>query len=282
MNYLKQLLIVAFFLSGTIFAMNEYYVSAMNAYASGNYKQALEWFETAIQKEPSLESYDPFMKLKMGICAFATGDFQRARTYLRSYQGNATAEKILQLIDQENEPTEEWMVWIRSKTPETTSLATPAEFTRSSTSVFLLVGIFVLSFSATFLVMYLLKHRFKIIKEKKEHSSEKSLEEVIESNINEIEKLVQEINPAEEEKYEQSDEELKKIEAQLDSIVQEILAKEKPKVPERQPISDENPFEILKKLEEKNNYDEEDAKVLSDLMQKIVSNQEKSQDEKEL
>jgi hypothetical protein len=38
----------------------------------------------------------------------------------------------------------------------------------------------------------------------------------------------------------------------------------------------------LKKLEEKNNYDEEDAKVLSDLMQKIVSNQEKSQDEKEL
>lgn len=288
MNYLKGMKLLVIFeiivFATFVFASNEYYTSALNAYISGNYEQALKWFEDAIQIEPSLESHDGLLKLKMGICAFAIGDLQRAKAYLEQYQDkNPIATQILALIKQGTQPTEEWMTWIRSRIPQTTSTS-PQTSQKKGLSLILIVGVFVVSFSVSFLVLYLLKKQ----KEKKlqltssEESEEQKIdvENQLESNISEVEKLVQQISNSSQTPDVESEEKFKEIEAQLDSIVQEILAKEKPKE-EVHLSSQDDPFEILKKLEEKPAYDEEDAKVLSDLMNKIISTQEKSQDETE-
>lgn len=285
MNYLSRtkaffVLMIIFFATG-VFALNEYYTSAMNAYISGNYEQALKWFEDAVRIEPSLESHDGLLKLRMGICAFAIGDLQKARTYLEQYRdANPVAKQILNLIKQGAQPTEEWMTWIRSRIPQTT-LATPETPQRKGASLLLIAGVFVVSFSVSFLGLYFLKK----VKEKKtqmkrlEEPAEQHIdvETQLESNISEVEELVQQMSASTQPLVVESDEKFKEIEEQLDSIVQEILAKEKPKE-EYHLSSQEDPFEILKKLEEKPAYDEEDAKVLSDLMNKIISNQERSKD----
>lgn len=288
MNYLKgakAFFVLAMIILATfVFALNEYYTSALNAYTSGNYEQALRWFEDAVRIEPSLESYDSLLKLKMGICAFAIGDLQRARTYLEQYKdSNPIARQILTLIKQGAQPTEEWMTWIRSRIPQTT-LASPETPQKSGASLLLIVGVFVVSFSVSFLGLYFLrkgkekKARVKRVEEPVEQKVD--VEAQLESNINEVEELVQQISTSTQIPVVDSDEKFKEIEAQLDSIVQEILSKEKPKE-EIHLGSQDDPFEILKKLEEKPAYDEEDAKVLSDLMNKIISTQEKSQDETE-
>ncbi|WP_052465262.1 tetratricopeptide repeat protein [Thermotoga profunda] len=287
MSYLKNVkpLVVWLVISvALVFASNEYYTSALNAYISGNYEQALQWFEKAVQIEPSLESYDSLLKLKMGICAFAIGDLQKAKTYLEQYQNtNPISKQILALIKQGTQPTEEWMTWIRARIPQTTP--TPTELPqKKGVSLLLIIGVFVVSFSVSFLAMYLLKKRKekKVRVEVSKESTEQKIdvETQVESSISEVEKLVQEISTSTQTPVVESDEKFKEIEAQLDSIVQEILSKEKPKE-ETRLSSQDDPFEILKKLEEKTAYDEEDAKVLSDLMNKIINTQGKSQGETE-
>ncbi len=281
MNYLKRgKLIVVFeiIFVVSLFASNQYYVSALNAYVAGDYKQALQWFEEAVQIDPSLESYDNLLKLRMGICAFAIGDLQRAKAYLEQYRkSNPIAEKILTLIDQGAQPTEEWMVWIRSKIPQITATSTPTQVLKAKGApVILIIGVFVVSFSVTFLVLFLLKKRTK---KAKPVEQKVDIETKVETSVSEVEKLVQQITGSKEIPVE-SDEKFKEIETQLDSIVQEILSKEKEKPKqETHLISQDDPFEILKKLEEKTTYDEEDAKLLSDLMNKIINTQEKSQDD---
>lgn len=288
MNYLKRakafFVLTMIMLATFVFALNEYYTSALNAYISGNYEQALKWFEDAVRIEPSLESYDNLLKLKMGICAFAIGDLQRARTYLEQYKdSNPIATQILTLIKQGAQPTEEWMTWIRSRIPQTTSAA-PETPQKSGASLLLILGVFVVSFSVSFLGLYFLKRRKEKkarVKRVEEPTEQKvDVETQLESNINEVEELVKQISTSTQIPVVESDEKFKEIEAQLDSIVQEILSKEKPKE-EIHLGGQDDPFEILKKLEEKPAYDEEDAKVLSDLMNKIISTQEKSQDETE-
>lgn len=283
MNYLKMgKLIIVFEIIAVVslFASNQYYVSALNAYVAGDYKQALQWFEKAVQIDPSLESYDNLLKLRMGICAFAIGDLQRAKAYLEQYRkSNPIAEKILTLIDQGAQPTEEWMVWIRSRIPQTTAASTPTQVLKAKGApVILIIGVFVVSFSVTFLVLYLLKKRTK---KAKPVEQKVDIETKVETSVSEVEKLVQQIAGSKEIPVE-SDEKFKEIEAQLDSIVQEILSKEKEKPKQETHLSSQDdPFEILKKLEEKTTYDEEDAKLLSDLMNKIISTQEKSRDDSE-
>ncbi len=288
MNYLKgakAFFVLTMITLGTfVFALNDYYTSAMNAYVSGNYEQALKWFEDAVRIEPSLESYDSLLKLKMGISAFAIGDLQRARTYLEQYKdSNPIATQILTLIKQGARPTEEWMTWIRSRIPQTT-LAAPETPQKSGASLLLIAGVFVVSFSVSFLGLYFLKRgkerKARVKRVEKPTEQKIDIEAQLESNMNEVEELVQQISTSTQMPVFESDEKFKEIEAQLDSIVQEILSKEKPKE-EVHLGSQDDPFEILKKLEEKPAYDEEDAKVLSDLMNKIISTQEKSQDETE-
>ncbi|MGJ8453719.1 tetratricopeptide repeat protein [Pseudothermotoga sp. U03pept] len=267
------------------YGVNEYYTSALNAYASEKYEQALQWFEKAIQIEPSLESYDNLLKLKMGICAFAIGDLQKAKAYLEPYErSNPIAAKILDLIRRGGQPTEEWMVWIRSRVSQTTSTVTSQEPSKEKRlPLFLVLGVFTLSFSLTFLAVYFLRKRHKrtVAATNVEEPTVETLEAKVENSIGEVEKLIEEISVQENATtVAENDEKLKEIEAQLDSIVQEILSKEQPK----QTVtlsSQEDPFEILKKLEEKNAYDEEDAKILSDLMQKIINTPERSEDERE-
>lgn len=107
-------------LSLTIFS-NDLYTNALNAYLEGDYRRALRLFEESLQKDPTIEERDPLVKLKMGICAYAIGDYEKARAYLSNFPDNVIAREILNRL---NVPQEEWEKYVRSKAPSGKSKTT--------------------------------------------------------------------------------------------------------------------------------------------------------------
>lgn len=257
--------VVLIFLSSVVLANAvEYYNSALNAYVQGDYKRALEWFETALRLEPKIESYDPLVKLKMGVCAFMINDHAKAKAYLEQYESNnAVAASILKVIREGKKVTEEWMVWLRSRIPTSPPIQTQTSQKRAP--VALILGVFTASFSVTFLVI-------KILMRKKESLEERELtvEEKLERQLEEIGMVSKSVEQGARTVDFETDEELQKLEAQIDNIVREIISKEGEKK-ENEIIVGEDPFDILKRMEEKEKYSEEDAKLLSQIMQQLVN-----------
>lgn len=257
--------VVLIFLSSVVLANAvEYYNSALNAYVQGDYKRALEWFETALKLEPKIESYDPLVKLKMGVCAFMINDHAKAKAYLEQYESNnAVAASILKVIREGKKVTEEWMVWLRSRIPTSPPIQTQTSQKRAP--VLLILGVFTASFSVTFLVI-------KILMRKKESLEERELtvEEKLERQLEEIGMVSKSVEQGARTVDFETDEELQKLEAQIDNIVREIISKEGEKK-ENEIIVGEDPFDILKRMEEKEKYSEEDAKLLSQIMQQLVN-----------
>lgn len=257
--------VVLIFLSSVVLANAvEYYNSALNAYVQGDYKRALEWFETALKLEPKIESYDPLVKLKMGVCAFMINDHAKAKAYLEQYESNnAVAASILKVIREGKKVTEEWMVWLRSRIPTSPPIQTQTSQKRAP--VLLILGVFTASFSMTFLVI-------KILMRKKESLEERELtvEEKLERQLEEIGMVSKSVEQGARTVDFETDEELQKLEAQINNIVREIISKESEKK-ENEIIVGEDPFDILKRMEEKEKYSEEDAKLLSQIMQQLVN-----------
>ncbi|MEN3008403.1 tetratricopeptide repeat protein [Pseudothermotoga sp.] len=257
--------VVLIFLSSVVLANAvEYYNSALNAYVQGDYKHALEWFETALKLEPKIESYDPLVKLKMGVCAFMINDHAKAKAYLEQYESNnAVAASILKVIREGKKVTEEWMVWLRSRIPTSPPIQIQTSQKRAPT--LLILGVFTASFSVTFLVI-------KILMRKKESLEERELtvEEKLERQLEEIGMVSKSVEQGARTVDFETDEELQKLEAQIDNIVREIISKEGEKK-ENEIIVGEDPFDILKRMEEKEKYSEEDAKLLSQIMQQLVN-----------
>ncbi len=252
----------------------EYYNSALNAYAQGDYKRALEWFETALKIEPRMESYDPLIKLRMGVCAYMIKDYTKARAYLEPYESsNAVAASILKAIREGSKASEEWLEWLRSRIPPPTTTQTQA--TKKSTPLLLVIGVFIISFAATFLLLRLMK-KMKRVAEKKELTAEERLERQLEG----IDMVSKDLEQGKKVIDFEADEELQKLEAQIEGIVQEIISKEKEgEKKESETLVGEDPFAILKKMEEKEQYNEEDAKLLSQIMQQLVNTPEDSTNE---
>lgn len=243
----------------------EYYNSALNAYAQGDYKRALEWFEMALKLEPRIESYDPLVKLRMGICAFMINDHAKAKAYLEPYESsNAVAASILKIIREGTKVTEEWMVWLRSRIP--TSMPVQTQPSRRQAPVLLVIGVFIASFSVAFLMLRFLKRKKRVIEQK-----EITVEEKLERQLEEIGMVSEGVTSDKRIINFETDEELQKLEAQIDSIVQEIILRESEKK-EADLVVGEDPFDILKRMEEKEKYNEEDAKLLSQIMQQLVNN----------
>lgn len=243
----------------------EYYNSALNAYAQGDYKRALEWFEMALKLEPRIESYDPLVKLRMGICAFMINDHAKAKAYLEPYESsNAVAASILKIIREGTKVTEEWMVWLRSRIP--TSMPVQTQPSRRQAPVLLVIGVFIASFSVAFLMLRFLKRKKRVIEQK-----EITVEEKLERQLEEIGMVSEGVTSDKRIINFETDEELQKLEAQIDSIVQEIISRESEKK-EADLVVGEDPFDILKRMEEKEKYNEEDAKLLSQIMQQLVNN----------
>lgn len=243
----------------------EYYNSALNAYAQGDYKRALEWFEMALKLEPRIESYDPLVKLRMGICAFMINDHAKAKAYLEPYESsNAVAASILKIIREGTKVTEEWMEWLRSRIP--TSMPVQTQPSRRQAPVLLVIGVFIASFSVAFLMLRFLKRKKRVIEQK-----EITVEEKLERQLEEIGIVSEGVTSDKRIINFETDEELQKLEAQIDSIVQEIISRESEKK-EADLVVGEDPFDILKRMEEKEKYNEEDAKLLSQIMQQLVNN----------
>lgn len=243
----------------------EYYNSALNAYAQGDYKRALEWFEMALKLEPRIESYDPLVKLRMGICAFMINDHAKAKAYLEPYESsNAVAASILKIIREGTKVTEEWMEWLRSRIP--TSMPVQTQPSRRQAPVLLVIGVFIASFSVAFLMLRFLKRKKRVIEQK-----EITVEEKLERQLEEIGMVSEGVTSDKRIINFETDEELQKLEAQIDSIVQEIISRESEKK-EADLVVGEDPFDILKRMEEKEKYNEEDAKLLSQIMQQLVNN----------
>ncbi|MDI6863074.1 MAG: tetratricopeptide repeat protein [Pseudothermotoga sp.] len=254
----------------------EYYKSALNAYTQGDYGRALEWFETALKLEPRIESYDPLVKLRMGVCAYMIRDYTKARAYLEPYESsNAVAASILKAIREGSKANEEWLEWLRARIPPPTT--TQPQATKKSTSLFLVIGVFIISFAATFLLLRLMKRAKKVGTEEGELTAEERLERQLQS----IDVVSKDLEQGKRVIDFEADEELRKLEAQIESIVQEIISKESKEgeKKESETLVGEDPFAILKKMEEKEQYNEEDAKLLSQIMQQLVNNPEDSTNE---
>lgn len=262
-----RIFIVLILLSSVVLAgAIEYYNSALNAYAQGDYKRALEWFEMALKLEPRIESYDSLVKLRMGVCAFMINDHAKAKAYLEPYESsNAVAASILKIIREGTKATEEWMVWLKSRIPASVPIQTQPS--KKQAPVLLIVGVFIASFSVAFLMLRFLKKRKKGVVEEEELT----VEEKLERQLEEIGMVSEGVTKDKRIVDFETDEELQKLEAQIDSIVQEIISKESEKK-EADLVVGEDPFDILKRMEEKEKYSEEDAKLLSQIMQQLVNN----------
>jgi len=268
----RYLICVFALLSTLVFAnAMEYYNSALNAYVQKDYKNALEWFETALKLDPSIESYDPLLKLRMGLCAFALKDYAKARAYLEPYESsNVVAANVLKAIREGTERSEEWMEWLRSRIPPPSPVQ--VQVTKKKSPVLLAVGVFVISFALSFLLLRMLRRKRPVEQE------QPTVEEKLERQLEEIGMVSNSLKEGKTVIDFETDEELQKLEAQIESIVQEIISREGQK--EKAEVSiGEDPFAILKKMEEKDQYSEEDAKILSQIMQQLVNNPEDSTDD---
>lgn len=269
---MRYLICVFALLSTLVFASAmEYYNSALNAYVQKDYKNALEWFETALKLDPSIESYDPLLKLRMGLCAFALKDYAKARAYLEPYESsNVVAANVLKAIREGTERSEEWMEWLRSRIPPPSPVQ--VQVTKKRSPVLLAVGVFVISFALSFLLLRMLRRKRPVEQE------QPTVEEKLERQLEEIGMVSNSLKEGKTVIDFETDEELQKLEAQIESIVQEIISREGQKEEAEVSIG-EDPFAILKKMEEKDQYSEEDAKILSQIMQQLVNNPEDSTDD---
>ncbi|MDK2785601.1 tetratricopeptide repeat protein [Thermotoga neapolitana] len=250
-------------LSLTIFS-NDLYTNALNAYLEGDYRRALRLFEESLQKDPTIEERDPLVKLKMGICAYAIGDYEKARAYLSNFPDNVIAREILNRL---NVPQEEWEKYVRSKAPSGKSKTTE---TSKGFPTWLSIVVSGGTFLAVFLLQRLLIKRITRTPETAKEAG-KTLEEP--------EAIPEEI-PALEEKKE-ADERLDVLEELLGRIqeentgeesldVEEALKKAREIYERSEEVPDDltaeeanlDVEETLKELEAKEEYTEEDARKL--------------------
>lgn len=332
------LLIFLIMLSTIIFSQKgiDYYSAGMNAYSLGNYKEALEWFEKALELDPTIEQTDPYLKFRMGICAFMIKDFQKAKAYLSLYQDNEVAQQMLKTIEK-GEPEEEWKKWLKipqmiQETSQSTQI-TAEERKKDSKNFFLSLGISIVVFVSLFLIeLKILKLRelTKLAKQTKQSEEtvapaevpevpQKAPEEVVEvpfeeimrKEIEAIEELVQPVSSESEgetekigeekevvsvkpkesveetEKIEKTEisevrETFEKIEASEEEVeefdenriiekAKELLESESGKM-EGISIEEANldPEKVFEELEEKDTYDEKDARLLVLALKKTI------------
>ncbi|WP_448375519.1 tetratricopeptide repeat protein [Fervidobacterium sp.] len=158
-----------FALISTPFAISqkaiEYYSAGELSYKSGDYNTALRNYELAISTDPAIEGYDSQLKFKMGISAYMTGDYDKARSYLVGYD-NDFVNSLLDSIAQ-RKAQDEWKKWISQYRPSTlpTTTQIPLENEQKGTNTtFIVILVFILTFSIlVFTEFRIYKLRKKVI-----------------------------------------------------------------------------------------------------------------------
>ncbi|ODN30695.1 tetratricopeptide repeat protein [Fervidobacterium thailandense] len=145
----------------------EYYTAAELSYKSGDYATALRNYELAVSYDRSLESYDPMLKFKMGICAYMVGDYIKAKGYLSGYQSDFVRELIDSI--EKRQAQDEWKKWIlrnRPTTPAATEIVQlpQTDQTNQGTSLMRRILILVVVFVTTFAALLFAEYRILALK----------------------------------------------------------------------------------------------------------------------
>jgi len=248
------------------------YVTAMNAYNVGDYARALELFERLLKENPRVEELDPYVKLKMGICAYAIGDMSKARVYLSLFPENVVGEELLGRLQVGEE---EWRRYLK---PVQTSPAPTPKQEQKRIPLFFSVLVSSFAFLGTFLLMRLVvgrgatktptSHRPRMevreVEPPKEPPSPvvESFQPVasseLESQIRVIEELLGKISK------EEKEEEALVVEEEDLLKKASILLETTEEVPEDLTASELNldPSAVFEELDGKEEYTEEDTKKL--------------------
>lgn len=248
------------------------YVTAMNAYNVGDYARALELFERLLKENPRVEELDPYVKLKMGICAYAIGDMSKARVYLSLFPENVVGEELLKRLQVGEE---EWRRYLK---PVQTSPAPTPKQEQKRIPLFFSVLVSSFAFLGTFLLMRLVvgrgatkmptSHRPRMevreVEPPKEPPSPvvESFQPVasseLESQIRVIEELLGKISK------EEKEEEALVVEEEDLLKKASILLETTEEVPEDLTASELNldPSAVFEELDGKEEYTEEDTKKL--------------------
>lgn len=261
-------LILIFILFSLVSVASDLYSSALSAYLEGDYRRALELFENALREDPTIEERDPLVKLKMGICAYAIGDYEKARAYLSNFPDNVAAQEILKRL---SVPEEVWKKYI--ETEKASSESKKAEATKSI-SFWLPMVVSAATFLSVFFLQRFLMKRLAMRSEKKSSVAERTPEVVEELPEGTVEKISEE-KPSETfaEKLDFLEELLGKVqksnhEEYVDVDVVKNRAREilenSEEIPDDLTAEEVNldVEEIIKELEAKETYDEEDARKL--------------------
>lgn len=147
----------------------EYYTAAELSYKSGDYATALRNYELAVSYDKSLESYDPMLKFKMGICAYMVGDYVKAKGYLSGYQTDFVRELISSI--EKRQAQDEWKKWIlrnRPLTPVATELVELPLTNQTNQNSLLIRRIMILLvvFGTTFVALLFAEYRILALRRK--------------------------------------------------------------------------------------------------------------------
>ncbi|KHC93366.1 hypothetical protein Mc24_01354 [Thermotoga sp. Mc24] len=261
-------MILIFIVFSLVSVASDLYSSALNAYLEGDYRRALELFENALREDPTIEERDPLVKLKMGICAYATGDYEKARAYLSNFPDNVVAQEILKRL---SVPEEVWKKYI--ETEKAGSESKKAEAT-NSIPFWLPVVVSAATFLSVFYLQRLLMKRLAIRSEKKSSVAE-GIPEVFEELPEDTVEEISEEKPSETfaEKLDFLEELLGKVQesnregyVDIDEVKNRArkILENSAEVPDDLTAEEVNldVEEVIKELEEKEAYDEKDARKL--------------------
>jgi tetratricopeptide (TPR) repeat protein len=165
----------------------EYYSAGELSYKSGDYSTALRNYELSISMDPAIEGYDSQLKFKMGISAYMIGEYDKARSYLSSYN-NDLVDALLNSISQRKQQ-DEWKKWISQYKPSEIPSGTeiPVETKKKGTSSFLIMFlVFIITFSFLFFAEFrVYKLRKRVIELPAKPSEETAQSVNIVSNVKE-------------------------------------------------------------------------------------------------
>lgn len=156
------------FLSIFIFTYASYneaynlYLSGLKAYRSGEYENAQNFLNSALEKSPKIEDEVPEIKLYLGLSAFQNKDYDTSYQYLSLFPDNALAKESIRNIEN-NTLTEEINLDNLIISNPTNTATTNEESSFNFGSFFTItIIIFIISILSAIAVWFLLK-RFSSI-----------------------------------------------------------------------------------------------------------------------
>jgi len=257
------------------------YLSGLKAYRSGEYENAQNFLESALEKSPKIEDEIPEIKLYLGLSAFQNRNYEMSLQFLTLFPNNALANESVRNIEEQLLTKDIDLGDLVIKNP--TNSATPTEENNINVGSFITITliIFIISILSAFAVWFLLKKYstidFKKQTNKDNNESEEidepdeviqpiSLEEVINLKLDNLEtiwqkskalkKLLGEIDEDitydESDDIEEEDEKANKLKKMIDDSMKDVNLDELENILDDYDSEEEN---------ENNTEEKEDAKI---------------------